>query len=60
MTMVGEAVVVWTATGITVTTMKIMKGKGYDIPHWLPRLTMQTTLCGSFLYLLHYVLFLFL
>jgi hypothetical protein len=60
MTIVGEAVLIWTTTGISVISMKIAEKKGYTLPSWLPRLTMQTTLVGSFLYLLHYVLHAFL
>ncbi|MED1477189.1 hypothetical protein [Bacillus pseudomycoides] len=58
MTIVGEAVVVWTATGLSVITMKVAGKMGQSVPHWLPR--MNTTLTGSFLYLLRYVLFVFL
>ncbi|WP_035430837.1 hypothetical protein [Bacillus sp. UNC322MFChir4.1] len=60
MTLVGEAVVVWTATGLSVITMKAAEKLGQSVPHWLPKLTLYTTLTGSFLYLLHYVLVMFL
>ena len=33
---------------------------GKSVPHWLPRITLYTTLTGSFLYLLRYVLVMFL
>ena len=33
---------------------------GKSVPHWLPRITLYTTLTGSFLYLLRYVLITFL
>ncbi|EEM02283.1 hypothetical protein bmyco0003_53410 [Bacillus pseudomycoides] len=38
--------------------MKVAGKMGQSVPHWLPR--MNTTLTGSFLYLLRYVLFVFL
>lgn len=60
MTIVGEVITVWTATGLSVITMKAVEKIGHSIPHWLPRMTMYTTLTGSFLYLLRYVLFAFL
>ncbi|WP_342045882.1 hypothetical protein [Bacillus sp. OTU530] len=60
MTIVGESIVVWTVTGISVISMKIAEQKGFTIPHWLPRMTMYTTLTGSFIFLLRYVLFAFL
>ncbi|MCM3736466.1 hypothetical protein M3215_11680 [Bacillus cytotoxicus] len=60
MTLVGEAVVVWTATGLSVITMKAAEKLGHSIPCWLPKLTLYTTLTGSFLYLLRYVLVMFL
>ncbi|PFA53730.1 hypothetical protein CN391_05185 [Bacillus anthracis] len=60
MTIVGEAVMVWTATGLSVITMKVAEKMGQSVPHWLPHMTMYTTLTGSFLYLLRYVLFAFL
>ncbi|MEH7457704.1 hypothetical protein V7183_10825 [Bacillus sp. JJ1127] len=60
MTLAGEAVVIWTATGLSVVTMKAAEKMGQSVPHWLPRITMYTTLTGSFLYLLRYVLIMFL
>ncbi|MGG4304192.1 hypothetical protein ABEW59_15620 [Bacillus wiedmannii] len=60
MTLVGEAVIVWTATGLSVITMKVAEKMGKSVPHWLPRITLYTTLTGSFLYLLRYVLVMFL
>jgi len=60
MTIVGESIVVWTVTGISVISMKIAEKKGITIPQWLPRMTMYTTLTGSFVFLLRYVLFAFL
>lgn len=56
MTIVGKAVIVWTATGLSVITMKVAEKMGQSVP----RMTMYTTLTGSFLYLLRYVLFAFL
>ncbi|MGE7427944.1 hypothetical protein ACQKLM_07390 [Bacillus thuringiensis] len=60
MTLAGEAVVIWTATGLSVVAMKVAEKMGESVPHWLPRVTLYTTLTGSFLYLLRYVLVLFL
>ncbi|PEO24730.1 hypothetical protein [Bacillus wiedmannii] len=60
MTLAGEAVIVWTATGLSVVAMKAAEKMGKSVPHWLPRLTLYTTLTGSFLYLLRYVLIMFL
>ncbi|EEL90605.1 hypothetical protein bcere0030_54600 [Bacillus cereus AH1273] len=40
--------------------MKAAEKMGMSVPHWLPRMTMYTTLTGSFLYLLRYVLMVFL
>ncbi|PFS80178.1 hypothetical protein COK56_13770 [Bacillus cereus] len=60
MTLAGEAVIVWTATGLSVVAMKVTEKMGKSVPYWLPRLTLYTTLTGSFLYLLRYVLFAFL
>ncbi|OTW89505.1 hypothetical protein H0242_12840 [Bacillus thuringiensis serovar sumiyoshiensis] len=60
MTLAGEAVVIWTATGLSVVTMKIAEKMGKSVPHWLPLITLYTTLTGSFLYLLRYVLITFL
>ncbi|PEW66215.1 hypothetical protein CN448_21295 [Bacillus cereus] len=60
MTLAGEAVIIWTATGLSVITMKVAEKMGKNVPHWLPRVTLYTTLTGSFLYLLRYVLVLFL
>ncbi|MDG0947846.1 hypothetical protein [Bacillus paranthracis] len=60
MTLVGEAVVIWTATGLSVVAMKVTEKMGKSVPHWLPRITLYTTLTGSFLYLLRYVLVMFL
>jgi len=60
MTLAGEAVVIWTATGLSVVAMKVAEKIGKSVPHWLPRVTLYTTLTGSFLYLLRYVLVLFL
>ena len=55
-----EVVVIWTATGLSVVAMKAAEKMGMSVPHWLPRMTMYTTLTGSFLYLLRYVLMVFL
>ncbi|AZJ21528.1 hypothetical protein CT694_18510 [Bacillus wiedmannii bv. thuringiensis] len=60
MTLVGEVVIIWTATGLSVVAMKVAGKMGKSVPHWLPRITLYTTLTGSFLYLLHYVLAMFL
>ncbi|HDR7703123.1 TPA: hypothetical protein QCX91_000679 [Bacillus thuringiensis] len=60
MTLAGEAVVIWTATGLSVVAMKVAEKMGKSVPHWLPGVTLYTTLTGSFLYLLRYVLVLFL
>ncbi|MED1094001.1 hypothetical protein [Bacillus paramycoides] len=60
MTLAGEAVIIRTATGLSVVAMKVAEKMGQSVPHWLPRMTMCTTLTGSFLYLLRYVLFAFL
>ncbi|MCP1124544.1 hypothetical protein NKR74_14730 [Bacillus sp. 3103sda1] len=60
MTIVGEAVVIWTATGLSVITMKAAEKMGHSIPRWLPKVTMYTTLAGSFIYLLRYLLISFL
>ncbi|MCU5222074.1 hypothetical protein [Bacillus tropicus] len=60
MTLAGEAVVIWTATGLSVVAMKVAEKMGKSVPHWLPRVTLYTTLTGSVLYLLRYVLVLFL
>ncbi|MGU9540624.1 hypothetical protein [Bacillus cereus] len=60
MTLAGEAVVIWTATGLSVVVMKVAEKMGKSVPHWLPRVTLYTTLTGSFLYLLRYVLIAFL
>lgn len=60
MTLAGEAVIIWTATGLSVITMKVAEKMGKNVPHWLPRITLYTTLTGSFLYLLRYVLMVFL
>ncbi|MDA2379198.1 hypothetical protein PDN17_23130 [Bacillus cereus] len=60
MTLAGEVVVIWTATGLSVVAMKAAEKMGMSVSHWLPRMTMYTTLTGSFLYLLHYVLMVFL
>ncbi|MHA4176856.1 hypothetical protein ACX168_10930 [Bacillus cereus] len=60
MTLAGEAVIVWTVTGLSVVAMKIAEKMGKSVPHWLPRITLYTTLTGSFLYLLRYVLIAFL
>ncbi|MFF2241475.1 hypothetical protein ACFVUU_25480 [Bacillus thuringiensis] len=60
MTLVGEVVVIWTATGLSVVAMKVAEKMGMSVPYWLPRMTMYTTLTGSFLYLLRYVLMVFL
>ncbi|MDZ4456753.1 hypothetical protein [Bacillus cereus] len=60
MTLAGEAVVIWTATGLSVITMKVAEKMGKNVPHWLPSITLYTTLTGSFLYLLRYVLVMFL
>ncbi|AFQ19419.1 hypothetical protein PDR31_14045 [Bacillus cereus] len=60
MTLAGEAVIIWTVTGLSVITMKVAEKMGKSVPHWLPRVTLYTTLTGSFLYLLRYVLIAFL
>ncbi|MEW4236003.1 hypothetical protein Q0N71_23015 [Bacillus thuringiensis] len=60
MTLAGEALVIWTATGLSVVVMKAAEKMGRSVPHWLPRITLYTTLTGSFLYLLRYVLVSFL
>ncbi|MEC3155493.1 hypothetical protein P9Z94_05170 [Bacillus thuringiensis] len=60
MTLAGEVVIIWTATGLSVVTMSVAEKMGKSVPHWLPRMTMYTTLTGSFLYLLRYVLVMFL
>lgn len=60
MTLAGEAVIIWTATGLSVVAMKAAEKMGERVPHWLPRITLYTTLTGSFLYLLRYVLVAFL
>ncbi|MBJ8027773.1 MULTISPECIES: hypothetical protein [Bacillus] len=60
MTLAGEAVIIWTATGLSVVAMKAAGKMGKSVPHWLPHVTLYTTLTGSFLYLLRYVLVLFL
>ncbi|MGA4464148.1 hypothetical protein ACPA2L_15795 [Bacillus bombysepticus] len=60
MTLAGEAVIIWTVTGISVITMKVAEKMGKSVPYWLPRVTLYTTLTGSFLYLLRYVLIAFL
>ncbi|MCP8970586.1 hypothetical protein [Ectobacillus ponti] len=56
MTIVGEAIVVWTATGLSVMVMKAAEKKGLTIPAWLPAMTMRATFAGSCIYLLQYVL----
>ncbi|PFD09221.1 hypothetical protein [Bacillus cereus] len=60
MTLAGEVVVIWTATGLSVVAMKAAEKMGVSVPQWLPSMTMYTTLTGSFLYLLRYVLMVFL
>ncbi|HGF6576002.1 TPA: hypothetical protein ACF2YW_000584 [Bacillus cereus] len=60
MTLAGEAVVIWTATGLSVVAIKVAEKMGKNVPLWLPRITLYTTLTGSFLYLLRYVLVMFL
>ncbi|MEX0137117.1 hypothetical protein MRBLBA71_003822 [Bacillus nitratireducens] len=60
MTIVGEVVVVWAATGLSVITMKVEEKIMQSVPYWLPCITMYITLTGSFSYLLSYVLFAFL
>ncbi|ADY24075.1 MULTISPECIES: hypothetical protein [Bacillus] len=60
MTLAGEAVIIWTATGLSVIAMSVAEKMGKSVPHWLPRITLYTTLTGSFLYLLRYVLVMFL
>ncbi|EOA3904488.1 hypothetical protein ACO11K_003561 [Bacillus cytotoxicus] len=60
MTLAGEAMIIWTATGLSVIGMKVVEKMGKSIPHWLPNVTLYTTLTGSFVYLLRYVLVLFL
>ncbi|AWC29469.1 hypothetical protein [Bacillus cytotoxicus] len=60
MTLAGEAMVIWTATGLSVVAMKAAEKMGKSVPHWLPRLTLYTTLVCTFVYLLRYVLVLFL
>lgn len=60
MTLAGEVVIIWTVTGLSVVAMSVAGKMGKSVPHWLPRMTMYTTLTGSFLYLLRYVLVMFL
>ncbi|MDX5884230.1 hypothetical protein [Bacillus cereus group sp. BfR-BA-00999] len=60
MTLAGEAVIIWTATGLSVIAMKAAEKMGRSVPYWLPCVTLYTTLTGSFLYLLRYVLVAFL
>ncbi|MBD8075758.1 hypothetical protein [Bacillus thuringiensis] len=60
MTLAGEAVIIWTVTGLSVITMKVAEKMGKSVPNWLPRITLFTTLTGSFLYLLRYLLVIFL
>ncbi|MFY0163507.1 hypothetical protein P3K79_08345 [Bacillus anthracis] len=60
MTLAGEAIIIWTATGLSVIAIKVAEKMGKSVPHWLPRITLYTTLTGSFLYLLRYILTLFL
>ncbi|ARJ21784.1 hypothetical protein B7492_11235 [Bacillus mycoides] len=60
MTLAGEAVIIWTATGLSVIAMSTAEKMGKNIPRWLPHITLYTTLTGSFLYLLRYVLVMFL
>ncbi|OUB84635.1 hypothetical protein BK784_35365 [Bacillus thuringiensis serovar medellin] len=60
MTLAGEAVIIWTATGLSVIAMSATEKMGKSVPHWLPHITLYTTLTGSFLYLLRYVLVMFL
>lgn len=60
MTIVGEVMVVWTATGLSVITMKAAEKVGHSIPNWLPKVTLYTTFTGSVLYLLRYLLIAFL
>lgn len=60
MTLAGEAVIIWTVTGLSVVAMSAAEKMGKSVPHWLPRMTVYTTLMGSFLYLLRYVLVMFL
>ncbi|WP_459503096.1 hypothetical protein [Bacillus sp. C1] len=60
MTIAGETVIIWMATGLSVIGMKVAEKMGKSIPHWLPNVTLYTTLTGSFLYLLRYILVLFL
>ncbi|MBY7110395.1 hypothetical protein ILT06_05550 [Bacillus sp. 17RED48] len=60
MTLAGEAIIIWTATGLSVITMKVAEKMGKSVPHWLPRITLYSTLTGSFLCLLRYVLIAFL
>ncbi|AIE36188.1 hypothetical protein [Bacillus thuringiensis] len=60
MTLAGEAGIIWTATGLSVIAMSVAEKMGKSVPHWLPRIPLYTTLTGSFLYLLRYVLVMFL
>ncbi|MDA1676778.1 hypothetical protein [Bacillus cereus group sp. TH152-1LC] len=60
MTLAGEAVIIWTATGLSVIAMSVTEKMGKSVPRWLPRMTLYTTLTGSFLYLLRYILVMFL
>ncbi|PGL92433.1 hypothetical protein CN943_22060 [Bacillus thuringiensis] len=60
MTLAGEVVVIWTATGLSVVALKVAEKMGMSVPYWLPRMTTYTTLTGSFLYFLRYVLMVFL
>lgn len=53
MTIVGEAIVVWTATGLTVLAMKWAEGKGHYFPSYLPKVCLYGTLSGSIIHLLN-------
>ncbi|MCQ6306932.1 MULTISPECIES: hypothetical protein [Bacillus cereus group] len=60
MTLAGEVIIIWTATGLSVIAMKAAEKMGRSVPHWLPGMTLYATLTGSFLYLLRSVLVMFL
>ncbi|MGY1420806.1 MULTISPECIES: hypothetical protein [Bacillus cereus group] len=60
MTLAGEAIIIWTTTGLSVIAMNAAEKMGKSVPQWLPQITLYTTLTGSFLYLLRYVLVMFL
>ncbi len=63
MTLAGEAIIIWTATGLSVVAMKAEK-MGKSVPHWLPRVTfvhntyrlvsIPSTLCSRFISMKEY------